>query len=158
MYLEPIEDHYGEMGEIESLIWNIWPIRCDNIVKDLYKNIENPGTDRFFLIFSDEAQMIGTTGYYRYDDTSVGLCWHGLIANERKKGISRLAFDMMCKRAIEEYPNASSIVELIPHDRFAFVQPYFKKLGFECTLEAPLEFEWLPKDQVWYVYRKKLGE
>lgn len=154
--LEPLRSFGEQPSYLEPLVRAIWPLRADEI----YELFVNGGddldaeTDHPFAIRLD-GEYVGITGFYRYDQSAVGLCWHGVTPVVRGRGVSRAAFETMCVLATERYPAATEIVELIPSDRAADLVPYFSKLGFRHDGEIAT-FDYLPKGPVWRVYRAPL--
>jgi RimJ/RimL family protein N-acetyltransferase len=138
---------------LEPLIHQIWPHRAEEI----YSLFVNGGsdidanTDHPHVVMLN-GEPIGVTGFYKYDDQDVGLCWHGIAPAHRGMGLSRAAFMQICSLAARAYPTARNIVELIPSDREHDLVSYFHKLGFAHQGEVA-NFDYLPKGPVWKIYR-----
>jgi hypothetical protein len=151
--LAPLPSIGEQPAYLESLIRQIWPHRAEEIYSlfvnggsDIDANTDHPHV----VVLNNEP--IGITGFYKYDDEYVGLCWHGIAPAHRGKGFSRQAFTQICTLAVEYYPQASGMVELIPSDRKLDLEPYFTKLGFyETGLVA--NFDYLPKGPEWRIFR-----
>ena len=142
---------------LNGLIRAIWPRRAAKIIA-LFKQGSadiDATTDHPFVI-KVSGEYVGLTGYYRYGDQAVGLCWHGVVPELRGRGISRIAFERICALAVQRYPDAKEIIELIPSDREYELRPYFEKLGFLYKGEIAT-FEYLPKGPVWRVFRAPLA-
>lgn len=154
--LEPLPAVGAQPAYLAPLVRAIWPARAEEIVA-LFEtggaDIDAASDHPFAIRIAGD--YVGITGYYRYDEHAVGLCWHGVIPAMRGRGISRAAFEQVCALAKQRYPHAQQIVELIPSDREAHLVPYFEKLGFRCEGEIAT-FEYLPRGPVWRVYRAPL--
>lgn len=154
--LEPLASAGVQPEWLAPLVKEIWPARAEEI-NALFTNGGgdiDPKTDHPYAIKLGD-RYVGITGFYRYDDHAVGLCWHGVLPSVRRHGISRAAFDKVRLLAVERYPNTHDIVELIPDDRAADLVPYFSKLGFGDQGEVAT-FDYLPKSTTWRVYRAPL--
>lgn len=141
---------------LKSLIEAIWPKRTEEIY-NLFVNgaaeIDASHDHPYVIILNDKP--IGLTGFYYFNETSVGLCWHGVIPSFRGQGISQKAFREVCQLAQISYPNATVIVELIPSDRIETLAPYFYKLGFVNSNKCA-SFDYLPKEVLWHIYEAPL--
>lgn len=153
--LIPLEYLSQHAPVVDELIRRIWPHRADTIIEMFRAEAVAPETDHPYLILCNR-DFIGITGFYRYDETAVGLCWHGVVPEMRKQGLSRLAFDDVRLLASVRYPDAVDIVELIPSDRDRALTRYFEKLGFRASDEL-VQFEWLPAEADWQAYRAPLS-
>lgn len=156
--LEALPSTGAQPGYLEGLIRQIWPHRS----QEIFGLFVNGGseidatTDHPFVITSD-GKPIGITGFYKYDDRDVGLCWHGIIPAHRGQGASRSAFSKICTLAAEKYQTATEIIELVPSDREGVLAPYFCRLGFSHHGEVAT-FDYLPKGPAWLVYRAPLHD
>lgn len=137
---------------LKDLVGKIWPHRADHIYSLYLREASDyNATDQYFFITLNKLP-IGLTGFYKYNQNFVGLCWHGVCPDYRNKGFSVKAFEQVCAAAIMQYPTAKGIIELIPSDKDHQLAPYFKKLGFYATGEVAT-FEYLPKGPIWQVYQ-----
>lgn len=155
--LESLASLGPQPAYLEPLIREIWPTRADEINALFVNGGSNidPETDHPFAI-KVAGEYVGITGFYRYSDSAVGLCWHGVAPAMRGNGISRAAFKEVCALALKTYPAAREIVDLIPSDRNSELVPYFRKLGFSHDGEIAT-FDYLPKGLTWRVYRAPLA-
>ncbi|CAM2197996.1 protein of unknown function [Paraburkholderia kururiensis] len=155
--LEPIKYPGEPPAYFAPLVRMIFPARAEAII-EIFRSgaidVDPASTHPFAVKTRDE--YIGITGFYLYNENSVGLCWHGIIPSMRGLGISRAVFAQTCTHARARYPNVTEIIELIPSDRDDELTPYFKKLGFSHNGEIAT-FEYLPKEVVWRVYRAPLS-
>lgn len=152
--LEPLIEKHVEQKWFKQLIHSIWEKRGEWIRIQILHEIFHDTTDRYFLIKLHD-QVIGFTGYYEFDEESVGLCWHGLIPQMRGRGFSRHVFQRICDLARQMYPERKTIVELIPSDRADELVGHFENLGFVATTEDVKRL-WLPDGPTWRLYRAPL--
>lgn len=155
--LDPLPSAGVQPAYLAPLIRAIWPARAAEIISLFTEGGSdiNPDTDHPYAVrIGDEP--VGITGFYRYGEHAVGLCWHGVVPAVRGRGVSRQAFNRVCVLAQERYPAARDIVELIPSDRAHELVPYFTKLGFRHGGEIAT-WEYLPKGPEWRVYRASLS-
>lgn len=154
--LEALASFGTQPAYLAPLVRAIWPARAAEITALFTEGGSDldAATDHPFSVKLD-GEYVGITGFYLYDDQAVGLCWHGVVPGVRGRGISRAAFDATCALAVEKYPSAREIVELIPSDRDSDLVPYFHKLGFQHHGEVAT-FDYLPKGPTWRIYRAPL--
>lgn len=143
---------------LENLIKQIWPHRAKEIYQLFVEGASDidASTDHPYYISYNDLP-IGITGFYLYDETSVGLCWHGVIPSHRKLGLSKLAFQQICILAKKSYPRAQKIIELIPEDKKDLLMPYFKKLGFSSENQYATA-DYLPKNIRWEIFSYQIGK
>lgn len=113
---------------------DIWPDRNNAPEKDFLNWLEDPGTERKYLIVV-EGRVVGLTGLWEMDVKKLALAWHGIIPSERKKGYSEAALIRLIEQCRKDYPNAKELVESIPQDREDELRGFFQKLGFVRTGE-----------------------
>lgn len=141
---------------LKELIEQIWPIRAKEIYSLFVDNpIDVNISEDYPHVVKLNGEAIGLTGYYYYDETSVGLCWHGIHPKYQKQGLSKIVFQQVCLMARKHYPNAQHIIEIIPSDKIHNLVPYFTKLGFKDTNKLAT-FDYLPKSVTWHIYQAPL--
>lgn len=145
---------------IQDIVPKIWKVRGGFILGEMEKDFESaPFPDEQVFFIEIDSKPIGITGFYRFDETRLGLCWHGILSEYRRLGLGTLAFGLLKHNAILAHPRDTRIVELIPKDRKDELEPFFVDfLGFEATDQVldHLDRPWLPIGTSWRVYEAKL--
>lgn len=99
-----------------------------------------------------DGRTVGISGYFPYDaeGTNLGLRWHGILPEVRGQGISAKALQLVARRAIERFPQAGNLIELVPlTDEGEVISSYFSKLGF-APVGEPETYEWA--EHAWQPY------
>jgi hypothetical protein len=139
---------------------DIWPEPFKSIAEEAV--IEHLGligqceVGDIFIVRMDE-QVIGVSGYFPYDEaiSDLGLRWHGIIPAERGNGYSGMVLEMVAKCALERFPRAGSMIELVPLTDYGKpLGKYFGKVGFE-PFGQPETYEW--SENAWQPYRIPLA-
>lgn len=108
-----------------------------------------------FLIRRDD-ELIGITGFFPYvgyiskaarHKTSIheiGLRWHGILPAFRGMGYSTIALSLVAAEAKKRYPEAITMVEIVPQDHNATnIERHFVKIGFKAKGDLE-QYDWHP--------------
>lgn len=123
---EAVVEHLGLMGQVE--------------IGDIF-------------VVTNDSRVIGISGYFPFDEVTadLGLRWHGIVPDERGKGYSKEVLGMVAERAMERFPQASHLIELVPLTEYGKpLEKHFTKCGFLSHGE-PETYDW--SDIAWQPYR-----
>lgn len=146
---------------LRDLIPKIWEVRGQFILNKFEKYFvdghREPGEQAFFIEVA--GVPVGITGFYEFDESRLGLCWHGVLPQYRRAGLGTVSFGMVKRFAKVAYPQVRIITEIIPEDRRAELEPFFVDfLDFRATDEVldQNDRSWLAPETKWRVYEARL--
>lgn len=156
--LRPLKHTPDELTVIEAIVPKIWIERGQHILQNFRDEFEKgamEGEQNYLVEVA--GQPLGVTGFYRFDESRLGLCWHGILPEYRRSGLGTVVFGMLKRQARMAHPSIKTIVELIPADRKAELEAYFVDcLGFRATRFVidpdTCPWPWITKDVEWRVY------
>jgi RimJ/RimL family protein N-acetyltransferase len=131
----------------------IWPHRRAKLLRDMQECLDNPDTEQSFLICVGD-EVVGITGFYRYDD-QVGLNWHGVLKRFERRGYSFEALNLLTDLARVYYPHATHLIEELPSNREDALRGFFEKAGFVRT-DRIVNKPWVTSDTTWIEWRRPL--
>jgi hypothetical protein len=115
-----------ELTVLQEIVPKIWSVRGQFILGEFKKDFDSgpaKGEQAYFIELN--GRPVGVTGFYRFDEERVGLCWHGILPEYRRNGLGTVTFGMLKKQAMATYPNCRLIVEIIPEDRKDELESFF---------------------------------
>lgn len=127
---------HGDPFAAHPQLCAIWPepslsrARADTV--ESLDEIDDEDFGAIYLIV-DGSEVIGITGFYRYDlvGLELGLRWHGLVPHQRGRQLSQAVVTTVIGLAKHAFPQAKVLIELIPDTAYsAPISTHFRKLGF----------------------------
>lgn len=161
--IQPI--HKGNPFQQYPQLLTIWPEPYISIVQEaIIEDLEIDSQDiplydigGIYLI-EHNNYVIGITGFFitTHEPEEIYLRWHGVISNQRGNGYSKEALTLVLKETLAKYPNATTIIELVPMNDYGLpLIKHFEKLGFLAVGDME-KYDWA--DHYWQPYHLNISQ
>lgn len=151
----------GDPFEEHPRLKQIWPspyreIAQEAAAEDIAAMRGGARLGGVFLAWLDGA-VVGISGYFPLEESKIiGLRWHGVVPEQRGKGISADMLRLILPEALADFPRAEELMELAPANEYGVaIEKHFKKLGFKAR--GPQEtYDWA--ENAWQPYHLNIAK